>query len=238
MSTFISFKLIPTIVTLDQKIQKFIKERKYELLLFGLLQHTFIAVFLTDLVFYTTYIWPINMVILVYTCYLVLWEKGNPRNWIFRILTFSVCLLPVIAFFTGFNQSFMEFLSIVYVVFFAYIFLNLMRFLVKPSYINTDILSASACGYLLLIEIMTFLLQTFFYSDLDSFKGIDVSGTAKIYIDFVYFSTITLTSIGFGDISPNSSQMKLLVSFFGLVGQFYTVVLVGILLSKFTSKAE
>jgi len=43
------------------------------------------------------------------------------------------------------------------------------------------------------------------------------------------------TSIGFGDITPNSHVTKLLTSFLGVTGQFYSVVLVGILITKFTS---
>jgi hypothetical protein len=107
--------------------------------------------------------------------------------------------------------------------------------LVKPSYINVDIISASACGYFLLIEICTFLLQLFVYQNNKSFIGIDMANSATIFMDLVYFSSILLTSIGFGDITPNMYHTKLIASFFGIVGQFYSVVLVGILISKFTS---
>jgi hypothetical protein len=113
-----------------------------------------------------------------------------------------------------------------------------VKFLIKPSYINIDIISASACGYFLLIEIATFLMQLLFYNDPHSFKGISTASNSETFIDFVYFSSITLTSIGFGDILPNAHYTKLLTSFFGIAGQFYTVVLVGILLSKFSSKTD
>ena len=73
------------------------------------------------------------------------------------------------------------------------------------------------------------------YQNPQSFKGIDFSSPAQTYIDLVYFSSVTLTSIGFGDITPNAYNTKLITSFFGIAGQFYSVVLVGILISKFTS---
>ncbi len=221
-----------------KKIFNFLLDRKYEFLLFGLLQHTFIGIFLTDLDQYRKVIWPINMVILILCCLLVFLKKGKRKNVPLILLTLSVCVLPVIAAFTGFSPWFMEFLSILYVLFFAYVFYDLLGFLIRPSYINTDIISASICGYLLLVEIMTFLMQTCYYNNPTSFKGIDNTITSGIYIDFVYYSTITLTSIGYGDILPASPQMKLLSAFFGIVGQFYSVVLVGILISKFTSRTE
>ncbi len=55
-------------------------------------------------------------------------------------------------------------------------------------------------------------------------------------MDLDYFCSVTLTSIGFGDIAPSACFTKLITSFFGIVGQFYSVVLVGILISKFSSK--
>ena len=126
-------------------------------------------------------------------------------------------------------------ISTVYVLFFLFIFLEIIRFLLKPSYINTDIISASACGYFLLIEVNVFLMQIFFYNNSHSIKGIDMSSTSAVYMDLVYFCSITITSIGFGDILPNSHVTKLVTALFGIIGQFYTVVLVGILISKFSS---
>jgi len=51
-----------------------------------------------------------------------------------------------------------------------------------------------------------------------------------------YFSFITLTSIGFGDMYPITDMTRLVTAFFGMVGQFYMVAVVGIIISKFTSK--
>ena len=216
-------------------IKKFLHERKYELLLVALIQHLFIGIFLNDLAFYTKVIWPINMLILGIASVSVFIEKGHWKNFIQKILFLIVVVLPIGLKFWGNNPYYFAFLNIGYVIFFVFIFLEVLKYLIKPSYINTDIISASACGYLLLIEISTFLLQFFLYQDHQSFKGIDFSSPSKTYIDLVYFSSITLTSIGFGDITPNAYNTKLITSFFGIAGQFYSVVLVGIIISKFTS---
>lgn len=165
-------------------------------------------------------------------------EKGLLKNIIQKILFLLVLLLPIGLTFWGKIPYYFLFLNIAYVIFFLFIFWEVLKYLIKPSYINTDIISAAACGYFLLIEISTFLLQFFVYQNPQSFKGIDFSSPASVYIDLVYFSSITLTSIGFGDITPNAYNTKLITSFFGIAGQFYSVVLVGILISKFTSKKD
>lgn len=218
-------------------IKNFIQKRKYELLLFALIQHLFIGILLRDLPFYTKVIWLINMLILGTASLGVFIEKGRLKNIVQIILFVVVLLLPLGITLWGYNRDYFLFLNIAYVLFFLFIFWEVLKFLVKPSYINSDIISASACGYLLLIEISTFLLQFFVYQNPQSFKGIDFSNPASIYIDLVYFSSITLTSIGFGDITPNAHYTKLITSFFGIVGQFYSVILVGILISKFSSNS-
>ncbi|WP_034672019.1 potassium channel family protein [Epilithonimonas caeni] len=213
-----------------------LSKRKYELLLLALIQHLFVGIFLTDLDFYTRVIWPVNMLLLGLGSIFIFTGKMGWRHWFRNIHFIIVLLLPIgIPFFKDIPWYF-TFLNINYVIFFVFLFLELLRFLLRPGYINSDIISASVCGYFLLIEISTFLLQTFEYHNPQSFKGIDTSSPASIFIDLVYFCSITFTSIGFGDITPNMHITKLITAFIGISGQFYTVVLVGILISKFSSK--
>ena len=216
----------------------FFQKFKYELLLLALIQHLFIAIFLSDFIFYRNVVWPVNMLIVGIASVGVFIEKGRWKNRVRNFLFLMVVALPIgIPFFGQLHYYFFT-LNIVYVLFFSFIFSEVVRFLIRPGYINADIISASACGYFLLIEISVFLFQFLFYQDPHSFKGISLASNSETFIDLVYFSSVTLTSIGFGDITPNAHYTKLLTSLFGIAGQFYTVVLVGILLSKFTSKTN
>lgn len=215
--------------------EQFFSKNKYELLLFALIQHLFVGIILRDMDNYLKVIWPINMIIVGIASIGVFIEKGRFKKILKNILFLLVLLLPLSLSFIKNSPTFMTTISAVYVLFFLFIFLEIIRFLLKPSYINTDIISASACGYFLLIEVNIFLMQIFFYNNSHSIKGIDMSSTSAVYMDLVYFCSITITSIGFGDILPNSHVTKLVTALFGIVGQFYTVVLVGILISKFSS---
>lgn len=215
-----------------------LQKRKYEILLFALLQHLFIGIFLNDLPNYTKVIWPINMLILGVASVGVFVGKSRWKKALRNILFLLVFFFPITLPFFGDRANFMTALNIAYVVFFTYIFIEIMQFLVRPSYINVDIISASACGYFLLLEISVFLLQYYFYLNPNSFKGVNTLGPATVYVDFVYLCSVTITSIGFGDITPSDHHTKLILSLIGIVGQFYSVVLVGILISKFTSRVK
>lgn len=54
----------------------------------------------------------------------------------------------------------------------------------------------------------------------------------------VYFSLTTLTTLGYGDILPNSNTTRSLATMEGLMGQLYPVILIGRLVSLHVSRAD
>ncbi len=222
-----------------KKILAWLHVNKYEVLLAALIQHLFIGVFVDDQAteFYTKILWPINILIVGVASVGIFVKTGRLKRAIRNVLFVVVLGLPLALPFFGRIPYFMLSLNIAYVLFFSYIFRELISFLIRPGYINKDLITASICGYFLLLEISVFLMQAFLYQDFDAITGIDDSSKAAVFMDLVYFNSITLTSIGFGDIAPKAHYLKLITAFVGIVGQFYSVVLVGILISKFSSKA-
>ena len=219
-------------------IKRFLHKRKYELLLIALIQHLYIGIIVRDMSFYIEILWPINMVFLGLASVGVFIDKGRLKNIVKNILTIIVIAFPVLLPFFKSVPAYMFLLNVSYVIFFSFIFIEVFKFLIKPSYINTDIISAAACGLFLLIETFVFLFQIWVYTDQNSFKGIDYTSPAHTFIDLVYYCSITLTTIGYGDITPNAHHTKLAASLIGIAGQFYSVVLVGILISKFTNHSN
>lgn len=218
------------------KFLGFFERRKYEVLLAALLQHLFIGIFISDHSNYRDIIWPINMFLLGLACTGIFMGKNKWKAWIKNLLFILVVILPIGISFASGIKFYFDILNVIYVIFFCLIFYEVLIFLVKPSYIDSDVISAAACGYFLLIEISIFLLQFMIYNNPHSFRGIDLKDNASLYMDLVYFSSISMTSIGFGDIVPTAHNTKLVASILGILGHFYTVVLVGIIISKFTSR--
>jgi hypothetical protein len=54
--------------------------------------------------------------------------------------------------------------------------------------------------------------------------------------DLLYFTFITLTTIGYGDISPLSDVARNLAVILGLIGQFYNTIIIAIIIGKFLQK--
>jgi voltage-gated potassium channel len=87
---------------------------------------------------------------------------------------------------------------------------------------------------MIFLAAFSFLLIDFI--DINSFRGMDGASVPQKYQQIIYFSTITLTTIGYGDITPATDSARLLAGFWGVMSQFYMVAVVGIIIAKFTSK--
>ncbi|MCE2963182.1 MAG: potassium channel family protein [Chitinophagales bacterium] len=220
-----------------KNVNRYFHFYKYEILVLALLQHLFIGIFIQDLEFYIHYVWPLNMLILGIASSGVYIEKDQWKKNIKNIFLVIVIGFPISLWFHfDISSAFMIWLNIAYFLFFLFILIEVLKFLLTPNYINLDLIIASICGYLLIIELATFAFQYYFYRYPNCFIGVHNENPVDTYASFVYFSTVTITSIGFGDISPSIHFTKLLTSFFGILGQLYSVLLIGILISKFNTK--
>ena len=207
--------------------------RKYELLVLALLQHLFIAAVLPDLRFYASVVWPINMVILGVFSVGIFRGRAPLTRVVKHLSSIIVVLFPLVVPVLGATDSVMTMLSVAYGVFFLVITVEVLRFLLRPSYVNVDILLAVIAGYLLLLEMGIFVCQAVFYLVPGSFAELSEASFTATYLDLVYFCTMTITSIGYGDIAPVHHIAKLTVSILGVLGQLYVVLLMGILISKY-----
>jgi hypothetical protein len=76
---------------------------------------------------------------------------------------------------------------------------------------------------------------------IDKFNAIQKSVETKrrlTYVDFLYFSTVTSGTVGYGDILPNSTKTKLFVIIQICINLFLTLVLFNLLLSNENRKTK
>lgn len=55
------------------------------------------------------------------------------------------------------------------------------------------------------------------------------------FSSFVYFGFVTLTTLGYGDITPTTALARSLASFTALFGQLYLVIIMALIIGKFLS---
>jgi voltage-gated potassium channel Kch len=69
-----------------------------------------------------------------------------------------------------------------------------------------------------------------------SYKGLDPDGNGSIGIDLIYFSFVSMTTLGYGDIVPIRPLAQAAAYIGAVVGQFYIAILVAGLVGAFVSQ--
>lgn len=108
----------------------------------------------------------------------------------------------------------------------------------QSTYVNQTVILGLIGGYICLGLIGFFICNSIEMIEPGSFKGLvdRAVNPAANREGLLYFSYITLMSIGYGDIVPVGKVARNAVIFIGLLGQFYMVILTAIVVGKFINQ--
>ncbi len=117
---------------------------------------------------------------------------------------------------------------------------NAIRQVLFSGRVTKNSIVGSICIYILIGVIWAEFYELLLILDTNSFKGINVDQWHEASSDLLYYSFVSLTTMGFGDITPVSPLAKCLTYMEGILGQFYIAILVsslvGVRLSHQTHK--
>lgn len=109
------------------------------------------------------------------------------------------------------------------VVFFGYVSILIAIHLYHAEEITADTVFGAICLYLFFAFIWGFLYSLIYYLNPHSF---DLGPHGHDVLTFLYFSIVTLTTLGYGDIIPLSPPAMALTSLQAVVGPVYLAVLI------------
>ncbi len=126
----------------------------------------------------------------------------------------------------------MRWLNLLSIAFLLLTITLLLRHLFQESLVTFDTISAALCAYLLLGVLWAFLYSTIVVFQPDAFLA-PASGQEQI-MRFgaansampLYFSYVTLTTLGYGDIVPLSMSARMFTTLEAIMGQMFLAVLV------------
>lgn len=217
-------------------MKKWLHTHRFELLLFALVMVLFNKVFFFSRSLYADLIWPVNMLLLGSVSMVAFHENDRRIRFLKTLLFLGVIAVPIFAS-SVFRYYPTAVLSlVVYILFYGIIFVGLMKHMVQRSEVTESLIFGSLSGFLLLIMISAFSYLLIDILDTNSFQNLRGNTVPEKYHQIIYFSSITLSTIGYGDITPASDNARLLAAFWGVSGQFYMVSVVGIIISKYSSK--
>jgi voltage-gated potassium channel Kch len=93
-------------------------------------------------------------------------------------------------------------------------------------------------GYLLLGIMFSLIVAVIMFYNPDAFKfPEDMSVVDKNnFNNYLYFSLVTMSTLGYGDIVPKLPYSRTLATFISIGGQLYIAIIIAMLVGKFASK--
>jgi uncharacterized membrane protein len=119
----------------------------------------------------------------------------------------------------------------------------MIRHIAKSRHVTPTIILSSINGYLLLGVLGGALLSIAASVDRmvlsTDMAGIAFPGqhTPELF-DYLYFSFVTLPTLGYGDVTPLSPLSRSTAVLLAITGQLYTTILIALLVGKFLARSE
>lgn len=123
-------------------------------------------------------------------------------------------------------------------VFIVFLIANLLYFILRARRVNTEVLCAGISVYLLLgtAWMFAYLLVSDLSPGAFVFTAGPETGHALSGFNAYYFSFITLTTVGFGDIVPVSHTARMLAATEAATGTLFMAVLIARLVALYSSQ--
>lgn len=120
------------------------------------------------------------------------------------------------------------------ILFVLFVIINLLRFVLTASEVDAEVLCASISAYLLLglLWTLAYWLVAETIPNAFAFSGADKSLAG---FNGFYFSLITMSTVGYGDITPVAKVARMLAAMEAMTGLLYVAVLIARLVAVQTT---
>ena len=128
-------------------------------------------------------------------------------------------------------QMFMQLNKVCTLTLFLLITIHFLSIIFRSKEVDAKVIVISIAGYIM-VRIMASILCWMTASIYPGAYNLGETNDLKI-MDFAYYSIVTMSTLGYGDITPQIPQSRSLAILITLIGQFYMTLLMAFLIGKF-----
>lgn len=122
-------------------------------------------------------------------------------------------------------------------LFFVFITFTLVKFMRKAKKVNSNVI-ITAINIYLLMGIVFASLAFLFYRILPDAYNFPDNIKDPGFVQFNYYSFITMSTVGYGDITPKIPQTQTLAFLIAITGQLYVAIIIAFLVGKLLVSPE
>lgn len=195
---------------------------------------SFVYVFLIGLIddsMTRNYLYYFASAAIYFSAVLVISEKEY-KYFFFAV---TVILLDAVSLFFDFElMSIIA--SVISFAFFIFVIVKLVIRIAKSKTVGALEFIEAVNIYFLFGIVGSILFRLIYTNDVHSFNY--PSESLRHTADFLYFSFVTISTLGYGDITPNQDLAKSLSIFLSVTGQLYLTMIIAMLVGKYLSQPK
>jgi voltage-gated potassium channel len=162
-----------------------------------------------------------------------------------RVLITGLCLLIPAIIFRWSHHLLPERMSPVFFIgfgltFIGFVIVNILHYIMRASRVNTEVICAGISAYLLIAIMWAMAYKLLGDIDPRSFYFANVPNAEQTMTNAnsFYFSFATISSVGYGDITPVTRVARMLAVMEAITGLFFMAVLISRLVSLYSPKVS
>jgi voltage-gated potassium channel len=157
--------------------------------------------------------------------------KSKKRAWV----RYAIVILMIIIFWMepiGYQSQFLDSMRLMLLAtFFVFVAFYLVKFMRKAGEVNVNVI-ITAVNLYLLMGIISASLVFIFYKVLPGAYNFPSYISDPNFVNFTYYSFITMSTVGYGDITPRLPQTQTLAYLIAVTGQLYVAIIMAFLVGK------
>jgi voltage-gated potassium channel len=150
-------------------------------------------------------------------------------------LRYTIVIVMIILFVlgpAGIDSPFLDIIRLILMaIFFVFVAFYLVRFMRKSSTVSVNVI-ITAINIYLLIGIISGGLAFLLYLVLPGAYNFPSYISEPTFVTFNYYSFITMSTVGYGDIIPGTPQTQTLAYLTAVTGQLYVAIIMAFLVGK------